>query len=184
MAWRRILWILRSLVAKQCFLGRLGSTLAKFVNLCIPKVKAYGIACLCTATKIRFMYSFFWQLSGLSPDFHIHVSVSDLYIPRIGPHISCSIIGRSIMGIYKPLTDTWMWKLGLWPRNSFSIFKFSLLVLCSVGNNFRNYGFKKRNNLFSNVPLSPLTFFPLLCLWWCVAVPFEVLSALRRALRA
>jgi hypothetical protein len=27
------------------------------------------------------------KLSGLSPYFHIHVSVSDLYIPRIGPHI-------------------------------------------------------------------------------------------------
>ncbi len=26
-------------------------------------------------------------LRGLSPNFHIHVSVSDLYIPRIGPHI-------------------------------------------------------------------------------------------------
>jgi hypothetical protein len=27
------------------------------------------------------------ELRGLSPIFHIHVSVSDLYIPRIGPHI-------------------------------------------------------------------------------------------------
>ncbi len=30
----------------------------------------------------------FWELRGLSPNFHIHVSVSDLYILRIGPHIS------------------------------------------------------------------------------------------------
>ncbi len=31
----------------------------------------------------------FWELRSLSPIFHIHVSVSDLYnIPRIGPHIS------------------------------------------------------------------------------------------------
>jgi hypothetical protein len=29
----------------------------------------------------------FWELHGLSPNFHIHVSVSDLYIPGIGPHI-------------------------------------------------------------------------------------------------
>jgi hypothetical protein len=28
-----------------------------------------------------------WELRGLSPNFHIHVSVSDLYIPRIGPHM-------------------------------------------------------------------------------------------------
>ncbi len=30
----------------------------------------------------------FWELHSISPNFHIHVSVSDLYIPRIGPHIS------------------------------------------------------------------------------------------------
>jgi hypothetical protein len=40
----------------------------------------------------------FWELRDLSPNFHIHVSVRDLYIPRIGPHISCSRIGRSIAG--------------------------------------------------------------------------------------
>ena len=27
------------------------------------------------------------ELGGLSPNFHIHVSVSDFYIPGIGPHI-------------------------------------------------------------------------------------------------
>jgi hypothetical protein len=27
------------------------------------------------------------ELRGLSPDFHIHVSMHDLYIPGIGPHI-------------------------------------------------------------------------------------------------
>jgi hypothetical protein len=51
----------------------------------------------------------FWELRGLSPNFHIHVSVSDLYTPRIGPvhpHISCSRIGRSIVGIYKLLIAT------------------------------------------------------------------------------
>ncbi len=46
------------------------------------------------------IYAFlFWELCGLSPNFHIHVPVSDLHIPRIGPHISCSRIGRSIVGI-------------------------------------------------------------------------------------
>jgi hypothetical protein len=34
------------------------------------------------------IYSFlFWELRGLRPKFHIHVSVRDLYKPRIGPHI-------------------------------------------------------------------------------------------------
>jgi hypothetical protein len=41
----------------------------------------------------------FWELRGLSPNFHIHVSGSDLYIPRMGPHTSCSRIGRFIVGI-------------------------------------------------------------------------------------
>jgi hypothetical protein len=36
----------------------------------------------------------FWELRGLRPNFHLHVSVIDLYISRIGPHISCSRIGR------------------------------------------------------------------------------------------
>ncbi len=36
----------------------------------------------------------FWELRGLSPNFHTHVSVSDLYIHRIGPHVSCIRIGR------------------------------------------------------------------------------------------
>jgi hypothetical protein len=40
----------------------------------------------------------------LSPNFHILVSVSDLYIPRIV--FGCSKIGRPILGIYKSLTDT------------------------------------------------------------------------------
>ncbi len=77
----------------------------------------------------------FWELRGLSPSFHIHVSVSDLYIPRISPHISCSRTGRLIVEIYKSLTYTRMWKLGLWPHNSFSgniCFEFLVLVLGSA----------------------------------------------------
>ncbi len=42
----------------------------------------------------------FWELRCLSPNFHIHVSMSDLYIPRIGSHISFSRIVRSIVEIY------------------------------------------------------------------------------------
>ncbi len=65
-----------------------------------------------TATKIAFMYSLSGNCAASVPiSMYVHVSVSDLYIPRIGPqykiHIfSCSRIGRSIMGIYKSLTDT------------------------------------------------------------------------------
>jgi hypothetical protein len=55
-----------------------------------------GLVHTCTATKISFMYSFSGNSAAFSPNFHIHMSVSDLYIPMIGPHISCSRIGRSI----------------------------------------------------------------------------------------
>ncbi len=56
------------------------------------------------------------------------------YIPRIGPHIFLQHDSRPILGIYKSLTDTWMWKLGLTPRNSFSgniCLEFSVFCLCS-----------------------------------------------------
>jgi hypothetical protein len=59
-----------------------------------------------TATKIPFMYSFSGNCAASAPNFHIHVSVSDLYIPRIGPHIfGCIKIDRPILEIYKSLTD-------------------------------------------------------------------------------
>jgi hypothetical protein len=57
----------------------------------LDEVKSRGVGngtVLCNENPI---YVFlFWELLGLSPNFHIHVYVSDLYIPRMGPHISCS----------------------------------------------------------------------------------------------
>ncbi len=47
------------------------------------------------------------ELCGLSPSSYIHVSVSDLNIPRISPHC-CSKIDRLILKIYKSLTDIWV----------------------------------------------------------------------------
>jgi hypothetical protein len=38
--------------------------------------------------------------------FHMNVPMSDLFILRIPPHISCNVIGRSIGEIYKSLKDT------------------------------------------------------------------------------
>jgi len=59
-----------------------------------------------TATKIPFMYSVSGNARPQSK-FHIHVSVSGLYIPLIDrPHIYCSRIGRSTVEIYKSPTDT------------------------------------------------------------------------------
>jgi hypothetical protein len=41
----------------------------------------------------------FWKLRGLSPNFHTHVSMSDLYVysQDLSTHMSCSRIGRSIV---------------------------------------------------------------------------------------
>ncbi len=92
----------------------------------------------CTAMKIPFLY---WELRSLSLNFHINVSVSNFYISRIGPHISCSRMQIDCVNI-KISTDTRMWKSGLQPRNSFSgniCFEFSVLVLCSVDDNTKNH---------------------------------------------
>jgi hypothetical protein len=58
------------------------------------------------------------EYRGLSPNLHIHASVSDLYIPTIGLPILLEEICRPILGLFKSLTDTWMLKLGLMPRYS------------------------------------------------------------------
>jgi hypothetical protein len=45
-------------------------------------------------------------ISGPHPNIHIHVSVSELYIPTMGlPFLLEEILGP-ILGIYKSLTDT------------------------------------------------------------------------------
>jgi hypothetical protein len=45
------------------------------------------------------------ELHGYNPNFHIHVSVSDLYIPTIDLPILLQEICGPILGIYKSLTD-------------------------------------------------------------------------------
>jgi hypothetical protein len=46
------------------------------------------------------------EYRGLSPNFHIHASMSDLYISTIGPPFLLEEISRPILGLYKSLTDT------------------------------------------------------------------------------
>ncbi len=116
----------------------------------------------CTTTKISFMSSFSGNCAGPNFGFHIHVSVSDLYIPRIGPHISCSRIGRPIVWIHKSLTDTWCgnWDWGraiprkgihksgfrcsaIWERE-LKLDKVSYTFLGIFVSNFRNWFFVVR----------------------------------------
>ncbi len=76
------------------------------------------------------------KLRGLCPHFHIHVSVSDLYIPpsvRLVWVFSCGRIGRPIVGIYKSPIEH---KCRNW-RSSCSgniCLEFSVLCLCSMVN--------------------------------------------------
>jgi hypothetical protein len=46
------------------------------------------------------------ELRGLSPNFHIHVSVIDLYNPTIGLPLLLQEICGPILGVYKALTYT------------------------------------------------------------------------------
>jgi hypothetical protein len=46
------------------------------------------------------------ELRGHNPNFHIHMSVSDFYIPKIDLPIRLHEIRGPILGISKSLTDT------------------------------------------------------------------------------
>jgi hypothetical protein len=46
------------------------------------------------------------EYRGLSPNFHIHESVSELYIPTMGVSVLLEEICRLILEIYKSLKDT------------------------------------------------------------------------------
>ncbi len=68
--------------------------------LCVP----------CTVPKIWFMYSQKWNCTALFPcPTFMYLSAIFLF-PGLICLIGCSKIG--ILGIFKALTDTWMWKLG------------------------------------------------------------------------
>ncbi len=49
---------------------------------------------------------------GLVPNSYIHLSMISLYIPKIGLRIWLQQNRQPILGIYKSLTDTSMWKVG------------------------------------------------------------------------
>jgi hypothetical protein len=91
--------------------------------------------CISTFQRTQQNISQRWSHVWLNGPLHEYL-LPDLYSPRSGLHIFSSRIGRPIVGIHKLLTDAWMWKLGLWPRYSFSgniCFEISAFCLCSAG---------------------------------------------------
>ncbi len=96
----------------------------------------HALKLMYTATKIPLIYSFFGNSAASAPIstfmclWAIYIVPGSVYIC-----ISSSRIARPIVGIYKSLTGSWMWKLGLRPRYSFSgniCFEISVFCLCSV----------------------------------------------------
>jgi hypothetical protein len=104
-----------------------------------PKV----LHCTCyTATAIPFIYSFSGNCAASAP-VSTFMCLWAIYIFSGSVHIfpPAEKKGRPIVGIYNSLTDTWMWKLGLRPRYSFSgniCFKFSAFCLCSAARAFKS----------------------------------------------
>jgi hypothetical protein len=75
-------------------------------NLISFVIKVYRTSLQRQNTKISKQIFPEKEYRGLSPNFHIHVYVSDLYIPMIGLRILLEEICRPILGLYKSLTDT------------------------------------------------------------------------------
>ncbi len=95
--------------------------------------------------NIPFMYSFSGNCAVSDP-ISTFMCLWAIYLFPGSVHIiSCSRIGRSMVGLYKSLTDTWMWILRLRARNSFAgnmFLEFSVLVLCSAADLFHSNFFK------------------------------------------
>ncbi len=107
---------------------------------------------LCTATKIPLMYSFSCNSAASAP-ISTFVCLWAIYVFPGSVHIfpTAEKADTSWEYMYNSLTDTWMWKLGLTPRYSFSgniCFEISVFCLCSVPSS-TGYIIAKRRGLWS-----------------------------------
>ncbi len=94
------------------------------------------------------------ELRGLSHNFQIHVSVSDLYISSKVHIFSCSRIGRPIVGIYVYIAHRHInVGSGTEACNSFSgniCFEFLILCLCSVSRGIYGIGSGQMHPFFES----------------------------------
>jgi hypothetical protein len=90
----------------------LSSEIEVYMNLCEPgfpkRAEGHWLHCKENTTYVFL----FWELRGLSPNFHIHVSVSDSYIPRISPHtvFPCNRRGQSDPGNLSKIYECRSWE--------------------------------------------------------------------------
>jgi hypothetical protein len=90
---------------KKIFLGICGDALCAYL-MPPPSFLCGSLHCKDKIPKFRNKYSRKGISGSQSQNFHIYVSVSDLYIPTIGLPILLEEICRLILGLYKSLTDT------------------------------------------------------------------------------
>ncbi len=119
--------LLHSLAWPICLMGSSHGRVSKHKIKTTPQM----IPALTLQRQFR-LYIPFLGIARPQPQFP-HSCLWAIYIFPV--YISSGRTGRPIVGIYNSLTDTWMWKLGLRPRYSFSgniCFKFSAFCLCSL----------------------------------------------------
>jgi hypothetical protein len=78
------------------------SSAAPQILMC--RTMLHGIALQRQSTEISKQILPEKEYWGLSPNFHIHVSVTDLYVPTIGLPILLEEICRQLLGLYKSTT--------------------------------------------------------------------------------
>ncbi len=98
--------------SQYCTSGLKTRPSAQYSGVAWPEVQQHSsIFIYSTVQKIRF-YIPEIKLRRLVLNFYIHVLWAIYIFPGLVCLFGCSKRCRPILGIYKSLTDTWMWKLG------------------------------------------------------------------------